>query len=95
MLKEDEGTHVFGGHLDQVFTNLPLKSYELRDVPFSYHKAIIVDLLFEKSDQDLDIRMIPKVRKMNDIRRVAAGESTAARIVENPNILERPILVAI
>ena len=86
---------MLGGNLDQVFTNLPIKSYEQKDVPFSDHKAIIVDLLFEKSDQDLDIRTIPKVRKINDIRRIASGESTASRIAENPNILSRPIIDAI
>jgi hypothetical protein len=47
-------SHIHGGLLDQIFSNLTPSSNVIEDVVFSDHRDIIVNFNFEKNSDDLD-----------------------------------------
>ena len=52
-------THNFGGHLDQIFTNIPGLQATMEDTGLSDHKMIRLQVRFMKDKSDVDLDNMP------------------------------------
>ena len=69
VLPEGTCTHLKGGHLDQIYSNLQLLEYETLQLPFTDHKIVNVKFRLSRNEEDVDIRKMPRKITQGEMRK--------------------------
>ena len=92
-IQEGIATHNKGGHLDQIFTNIPGLQAKLEDSDLTDHKQIRLQIRFVKDRNDVDIDNLPTKITQADIRKAATSKETIEKIKKmEVNILQRSMM---